>query len=118
MKTINVNKKELLSTLKKNRKIHIEEYKEAIAAYHTAIVAELSTMLIDARGAEIGSVVKTRAELQRPDNYVKSYDKAIQMLEWEESDLISLDHQEFAKYVEDEWAWSDSFKMLNSTYSM
>lgn len=117
MKTVTINKDELRKKLETNRFIHLNEYNEALEAYHQAVIAALQLLMDDAQQANSGKGLKTNVDLQEPRKHIDEYDKAISMLDWEVSDNVELDQREFSKFVCDEWDWTDLFKTVNATYN-
>lgn len=116
MNTINVQKGKLLATLVANQLAHHMEYKEAIIAFRLAVIDEFELLLTAAKESKDGDELVLRVTCIKPQNYNDEYEKAIKMVEWEQSDNIELDPLEFDKYVMDEWHFTDNFNMVNATY--
>ena len=114
MKTIKVNKSELLSHLRTNREVHIEEYNNALISYREALIKAFKESLKKATKHEN---VSHHVDLERPQNYLDSYDNAIEMLEWTTEDVIELDQMEFKQYVRDEWNWKQVFTAVARSYA-
>jgi len=115
MKTVTVKKEVLLEKLIENRAKHIEELGEAMAGWVKAAIKELQD--------EIDCLKKDPSDgdlhfnLSKPVSHEKNYDIAISMLEMEVNDTVEIEVDEFQKYVNDEWDWSQSFKHLSSFYT-
>jgi hypothetical protein len=114
MNAITVNKNELLAILHENRKKHRDIFLEAQAGYRTAVIAELDSMLADARN---GKKIRRSLTLIEPMDQTKDYDKAIKMMEMSIEDDIKLEEHDFQCFVLDQWTWKKQFSMANFSYS-
>lgn len=138
MKTVRVNTNDLTEKLKANREKHQAEYEEALSAYKVAFAEEVSKKRKKAhifveRNCErlLEAIAKNDAEelrnqkisedswvgLERPKNYTEDYDRAIDMLEWEQAEFIDIREDDFRKFVRDEWDWIREFKNINKSYT-
>lgn len=116
MENIRINKQELLTIVKENRKKHKLEYSEAIKAYRVK-----AGDLLEQEVQKIinGEKFELRFNLQQPRSYIKEYDLAIQMLEMSIEDSVEISDYEFRQLVNDEWDWKESFRssyLSNSSY--
>lgn len=109
---ITVNKADLIERLKMNRDAHHAEYEEACRVYKDRCVAEIESMLDDARAG----VIRRNLTLPIPEEHTEDYDRAIDMLEWAQSDTIDLTQSEFATLVRNQWGWLQSFTSNTSSY--
>lgn len=116
MKTVTVDREELTATIKKNRHEHVEVVVEAQAEYKRLCIEQMEENLADAKEGEDPVLF---IQLSKPVDYTKKYDTAIHMLEMmiKTQSVVELTNAEFCQYVEDEWDWSDNWKMSNSLYS-
>lgn len=114
MNDIKVKKSELLDVLKKNRKQHRQIFLEATEGYRKAAIAELDSMLADAKD---GRKIRRSLSLTEPQDQTRDYDRAIRMMEMSQDDIIELDESDFAQYVLDDWSWKRQFLFSNSAYS-
>ena len=110
---ITVNKANLITQLKSNRDAHRAEYDAACLVYKDRCVAEIETMLADARAG----VIRRNLTLPIPEEHTEDYNRAIDMLEWAQSDTIDLTQQEFATLVRNQWGWLQSFTANTSSYT-
>jgi hypothetical protein len=55
-------------------------------------------------------------ELKYPEDHSRDYDKAIRLVEMSAYDKISLNEDEFNRYVMNDWEWKSSFLVSNSAY--
>lgn len=113
MKTIKVNKNELLTVLKKNKEQHVKEYKKALRGYRIQAAESLTKEL---KNIKDGRDFNTYFSLSKPVSYEKEYATVIGMLEMDLLTEVELDMTEFTKYVNDDWSWKSSFSASNSTY--
>lgn len=115
--TIVVEKEALINTLKQNRETHITEYEEALAGWRTKMTAACMETSQKADKGELKDFPRALSKLNDvPDSHVKDYDRVIQMLEMDTQDKITLNAQDFSRYVQDEWAWKERFDLSNSAY--
>lgn len=114
MTTVKVKKEELLKKLKENRTEHESDYNEAVTNYKLELVKELTKMLKDAKAEK---TVNHHINLTSPVQFLKEYDRAIQMLEASVEKEIELSQSEFTQYWMDEWNWRNTFSTANSAYS-
>lgn len=114
MEKITVKKTELLKVLKKNRAEHRKIYEEAVEGYRRLVIGEFTRRLDDAKqGRKIDTVLR----VTEPRDQTKDYDRAIRMIEMDTSDVVSLNEEDFANYVMDDWGWMQNFLLSNSAYS-
>lgn len=110
---ITVDKADLIERLKANRDAHRAEYDAACEVYRERCIAEIEHMLADARAG----VIRRNLTLPIPEEHTEDYDRAIDMLEWAQSDTIELNQQEFATLVRNQWGWLSSFAANTSSYT-
>lgn len=113
MRTVKINRKELLLKVIENRSKHIEEFKEAYDGYLEEFVAEVKRIL---REAKKGNLIHT-IEVIQPVSYEENYNRIIAMLEWSNDDDVVLDNNEFEQYVRDNWTWKHTFNLTASLYN-
>lgn len=109
---ITVKKDDLIERLKANRDAHRAEYDAACSVYRERCIEEIEHMLADARSG----VIRRNLTLPIPEEHTEDYDRAIDMLEWAQSDTIDLTQQEFATLVRNQWGWLQSFTSNTSSY--
>lgn len=96
----------LLKKLRTNLDEHKVIYEEAKKGYLESLHTMLEQMLIKVADKNL---IDPTIDLQKPANYSKAYQKAIQMLEFTSDKTITLDQSLFDRYVLDEWDWSRNF---------
>lgn len=114
MRTVNVNRNDLLSVLKKNREQHLQEYLEARAGYQVKAIKQMKQNLKQARQ---GGEIIQHLGLVVPLNYTDHYDIVIGMLEMDVNPHVELTQDDYNRYVMDNWDWKGSAMMANSHYS-
>ena len=139
---IQVNRKELIDTLKKNRELHIQEYEIAKKGYRETLRKKIISSFDEA----ISSIEKKRLsmlswaesltdaeiskvndyftllnginlEMRVPRSYAKEYDAAIDIAAWDVRDVLELSYAEFQCFVRDEWDWKQEFQQTSALYS-
>lgn len=61
--------------------------------------------------------VTLRFAVAAPKDQTGDYDRIISMFQWSTDKIIELSETEFSRYVLDNWAWTEDFKLSNSYYS-
>jgi hypothetical protein len=112
--SLTFNKAELLERMRANRDRHRQVFEEALEGYRAQMVAELETMLGDARA---GRRIRRSVQLPEPRDHTRDYDRVILMLELAETERITLSEVEFSQYVLDEWGWRADFLSTSAAYS-
>ena len=109
-----MKKKTLIETIKKNLEIHITEYKEMHVLYSTKAI-ELTKKLLGQLEKDAAGVYLC-VNLTEPKSSEESYNTALEMLELEVHDTVTISEQEFKQYIKDEWNWSHSFAISKTAY--
>lgn len=126
--TIEVAVDVLLTKLRTNRDKHLKAYETAKKGWAKLLKRELETKLRVLAGepqskirpykvnghseALLGSIVN-----QKPTNYLRYYDQAIEMLEFALDQTIKLDSEQYQQYIKDEWNWKGTFTTSNEAYA-
>jgi hypothetical protein len=115
-KTVKVEKAKVLETLRQNKKIHHEEYEEAMNGW---IVKAKEKMLdiITQLQSEKARETKIEIHLPKPVSFEKEYEKTIKMIELEISNEIEISNEEFEKFFLDEWEWKHNFLSNTMMYN-
>lgn len=114
MKTIKVNKNDLLAKLKVNLETHIKDYQEACRGYRAEAVRALDNRV---NQLERGETVDVEFhDLEVPKSHEKVYRVVIGMMEMSIEDVIELSTQEFQSYVQDDWDWKADWSFSNQKY--
>lgn len=117
MERIKVKKETVLETLKKNKKIHRDEFEDAMEGWIKKCKDKLQE-LIDGLNSENARSIKIEVYLPKPVSYEKEYDKAIKMIEYEIRNEIEISANDFGKYFLDEWAWKENFLSNTGLYKV
>lgn len=112
--TTTVDRLDLLSKLRENLANHSKIVEEARAGYIEKARKELEERLKD---IEKGKLVNLTFGLYPPQDYSSVYKTSISMLEWNKSDTVELEADEFRQLVEDQWDWTQGFLASNVGYS-
>ena len=110
---IKVKKEDLIETIKKNKKNHIEVYEKAVVAYKEEALEQLDNLT----GEVQNGALDIRLDLVTPINNEKSYDGIIEIFEWEIESEVELSQEEFRQYVQDETDFAVQADMANMMYS-
>lgn len=140
-RVVEVNRLELLETLRSNREKHIAEYEEAMSGYKDLLVSNIDSAFEKAKAQLDKSHAKTRQEvleftdedikkqsdyftivegssvhMKVPRSFAKEYDAAIDMATWDVRETLELTHAEFTCFVRDEWDWKSDFAEISTRY--
>ena len=109
MKSIKINKNELLKIVRENKDKHVKEYNESVEDYKAAAVKVAKEHVELANTGDLTKIAKIKAMPSAPTSYEKEYDRAIRMLELSVEDVIDLESDVFNQLVLDEWIWKHQF---------
>ena len=116
MRSVKVEKNELLGIVRDNKKKHVKEFDESVKDYKKAAIKVAKEHVELAKTGDLDQISKIRAMPQRPSSYEKDYDRAIRMLELSVEDTIELEEDIFNQLVLDEWTWKNSFTASSALY--
>ena len=105
MKTVVVNKKELIEKITQNKSEHVVDFNEANAAFKENYIKECNKMI---ERAEDGDFI-FRFSVMQPQSHEEDYDTILTMLNMSLDDQIELEEHDFQRYVQDNWEWKDNF---------
>jgi len=111
-RTVKVNKAKLIAKVKENKEAHIVAYAKAVEAYKKEALKQLAELT---KRVEAGDT-SIRLNLTTPIDNVKSYDKILDIFEWEIDAEVELEQKEFNEYVQDETESARHAMMSNSMY--
>jgi len=114
MRSVNINKEELLSIVRANKQKHIEDFKESVTDYKKATLQIAKDNLALVKTGKIEEIAKVRSMPPTPVSFENDYDRAIRMLELSVDEVIDLEVNIFNQLVLDEWTWKHAF-VSNST---
>lgn len=116
MRSVKINKFELLTIVRENKEKHIKEAAEAVSDYKAAVLKIVANNLKLAKTGDLEQIAKIRPLLSAPNSYESDYARAIRMLELSVEEVIELEEDVFNQLVLDEWSWKHSFFLSNSSY--
>ena len=116
MRSVKVNKTELMKVLQENKKKHIKDFEESVKDYKKAALKVAKEHVELAKTGDLDQIAKIRAMPQRPTSYEDSYNRAIRMMEMSIDENIELEEQIFNQLVLDEWSWKHSFTATGALY--
>lgn len=116
MRSVKVNKAELMKVLADNKKKHIKEYEEAVKDYKKAALKVAKDHVDLAKSGELDKIARIRSMPSGPVSYEDSYNRAIRMMEMSVDEVIELEEQIFNQLVLDEWMWKQAFVASGALY--
>jgi hypothetical protein len=116
MKNITVTKTGLIAKLGENRSKHVNEYEAARIGWHQKMLDALTTATAEFDRTEETKDLNFAYRFPKPESHVDEYDRALEMLDWETENLITLSEQDFRHFVQDDWDWTQSHRFSSSQY--
>ena len=116
MRSVKVEKNELLGIVRENKKKHVKEFDESVKDYKKAAIKIAKEHVELAKSGELDQIAKIRAMPQRPQSYEDSYNRAIRMMELSVEDVIEVEEDVFNQLVLDEWHWKNQFVASSALY--
>jgi hypothetical protein len=116
MRDVRIKKSTLVSRITANRMEHRALFLKAQEGYRAAAIAALDEQLKLARDGK-PFVLTELVQLIAPEDHTRDYDRALQMLDMEVEDVVTLSTADFANLVQDQWQWSRQWAFSNSRYS-
>jgi hypothetical protein len=113
MRTVTVDRHELIARVRANRDAHRAVFEHALDGYRQRLIDELERRVRDLRK---GRWVKQHIGLPEPEDHTDDYDRVLAMAEMSVDDTLELDESEFAMYVMDQWRWKQSFTDSTDLY--
>ena len=102
MRTVRLNRDEVVASVQENRDSHRSVFEEALEGYRDRWIKELERRLHDVRrGREINQYFS----LPEPEDHTDDYDRILTMARMSVDDVIELSEDDFAMYVMDQWSW-------------
>ena len=116
MRTVKLNKIELLDIVRANKDKHIKEFNEAVTDFKAAAIVLAKANLKLATTGDLAKIESIKSIPASPTSYEDSYSRAIRMLELSVEDIIELEETIFNQLVLDEWTWKRSFTASGAIY--
>jgi hypothetical protein len=114
MRQVTIDKQKLREKLVENRNQHRTIFEEALTGFQREAVRLLEEQTDRARRGLKRTVY---VRLDCPEDHTGDYDRVIAMLDMEVNDEVVLTEQEFAQFVQDDWAWQHQWLASSSRYS-
>lgn len=111
---ITVDKNELLAAMRANRDRHRTVFEAALAGYRDHVLEILEEHIA---GLREGRTPETRIVVSRPEDHTRDYDRVLGMLSMHNGDTFELDEDTYARYVDDDWAWSRQWIAMSRSYA-
>jgi len=111
---VTVPKYKLLASVNDNRSRHRKIFLEALKGYQKKIIKILDKMLKDVKA---GRRINHMINLPMPQDMTEEYNTVINMLAMSSDKEIKLSSEDFSRFVEDKWDWTNSFLSNNAPYS-
>ena len=106
MKSVYVQKMDLLETLNKNLELHKKIYNKSISEFKKNYISTLDRYI---KKAKEDSEFEMCLNLNKPENHERDYKDAITMVEMSCRNEIELNQNEFNTYVLNRWHWISRF---------
>lgn len=116
MKSVKMNKAELLDIVRANKEKHIKDFDEAVQDYIKLVVSIAEDNMVIADTKALEQYNKLKLFPVKPISYEDSYTRAIRMLELSIEKEIEIDATTFNQLVLDEWQWKQSFTTTVASY--
>jgi len=116
MRSVKMNRDELLKIVKENKIKHVAEYEEAVNDYKALAVKITKENVKLANTGDLDKIKDIKSIPSAPRSYENDYNRAARMLELSVEDVIELEDDVFNQLVLDEWSWKQSFTVSNSMY--
>ena len=108
-KLITVNGGRALEQVKRNREKHEVEYILALEFYKKKLAAKLLQQLNKLKDSKDAFTVNLGKLATPPRNHLKDYDLHIDVMVWEQGELINLTLTEFNNIIRNNWDWSNDW---------
>ena len=116
MRDVQMPKSALIDRINENKVKHVDTYKAALETYKVRCIEVVEKMLLDVKAfKDVDKLALQR--LPTPETHEDDYDVALQMLELEEREIVTLTQEEFKQYYLDEWHWQRSFYANTASYT-
>lgn len=116
MHQVTVSKDRLRTALTENRAAHVEAFDAVWEAFRKKAEADCHAMYQQIIDARKGDHIRLSLALQVPENHADDYDRALQMLDWEQESTVVLSEHEFAELIQDDWGWKRQFATTGFAY--
>jgi len=112
---IDVARDKLQEVLRENLIKHLAGFNEAMSGWIDEVEVALTTILDDLKHKGDADMSKLFA-LEKPVSHAGEYETLLGMLELTTMPVIQMNQLQYQQYVQDEWAWSATWKRSNTRY--
>lgn len=119
MRKVEVKRDEVLKRIEDNLQKHVADYKEAVVGYKQESLKLLDELRkkVNDNLPDNSPMVPLYLALDLPVSHENDYKQVIEMLKMSVQDTVTLESDEFACYVMDQWKWKQAFTATNSRYT-
>jgi len=115
MKDVQVSKTTVIERMRANMETHTATYEAALERYRQRQIDLINEALDKAkRHRDVDRFFLNR--LPVPENHTDDYRIALEMLELDERETVTLSQNDFKRYYLDEWEWHASFAANTTSY--
>lgn len=116
MRTVKLDKNELLAIVRENKEKHVATFNEAVTDYKVAVEKLCKKNYELSQTGDLSQIEQIRPMPSLPVSYEDNYSRAIRMLELSVDSVIELEDQIFNQLVLDEWSWKRGFSASAALY--
>lgn len=116
MKSVTVNKIDLIEQVTRNRTAHVATYEAAVTGWHVVVVKAMQAGLRSFQKDDKIDDMNFAYRFPKPVNHGEDYDRALAMLGWETGETVRLEEEVFANLVLDDWNWKRQWVLGTSQY--
>ena len=113
MRTVRIDKRELLVVVGDNRNAHREVFVAAVEAYRSQALIQLQQRIDEIMS---GKQFVLGFALPVPEDHTADYDEVLRMLDMSVDEVVELDQQEFQQFVMDDWSWTRAWQSSTASY--
>jgi len=110
---ITVKKKDLITKIKENKALHVEEFNQAVVDYKVEALRQLNEQISEVANGGL----EAKLDLVTPIDNSSEYDDLIDMFGWTTKKEIELEKHEYNQYIKDDTQSSIHAKFQNTFYS-
>ena len=114
MGKVTVNKVKLIEIISTNMANHRGEFLKAQEGFKATVVEELEKHLESARQ---GKRINQYLSLPEPVDHTKEYETVLSMLNMSVDIEVTIEYDDYSKYVLDDWKWKEQFSNTASLYN-
>jgi hypothetical protein len=115
MRDITVRKSDLHQALETNMAEHHDTYVTAMQVYEVKVREWFEENLALIQRGQMHKV-QLRCPYPVPEEHTDDYQRAIDMLQWDQGDTIVLSEADFITFINNEWGWHRSFLANTTSY--